>query len=178
MTGTCTRLWCYARIAVLVGTIVSILGVSWFGSVAMAHGPKKYVQKRRHIEKRARKMIGVRYSYGGGSPGGFDCSGFTSWVFRGHGATLPHSSDAQFALGDSGAFKRVWKRNHLHTGDLVFFDTTSGRIGHVGIYVGGVKFISATSSRGVQVVSIRDPYYWGPRYVGATRVPALMNPNA
>ena len=176
MTGIASSRRTVLRLSVLTILIASALVMSWFGGVARAQTPKKYLQKRKHIEKRAREEIGTRYSYGGSSPGGFDCSGFTSWVFRGHGAALPHSSGAQFALGRRGRFKRIWKRTRLHTGDLVFFDTTGGRIGHVGIFVGGGRFVSATSSSGVRLASVRDPYYWGPLYVGATRVPALMNP--
>ena len=128
-------------------------------------------KQRSHIEDRARSQIGAPYSYGGTSPSGFDCSGFTRWVYMDHGANLPHSSDAQFELAGSNGYKRVWDRADLRVGDLVFHDTSSGRIGHVGIYVGGGRFISATSSEGVQVRSLYDSY-WGPRWVGATRVPA------
>jgi cell wall-associated NlpC family hydrolase len=53
----------------------------------------------------------------------------------------------------------------------VFHKTTSARVGHAGIYVGGGKFVSSTSSGGVQVRSLYDSY-WGPRWVAGTRVPA------
>lgn len=80
----------------------------------------------------------------------------------------------QFNLGTQGNNKRIWKRSKLEVGDLVFHKTTSARVGHVGIYIGNGKFISSTSSGGVRVRSIYDPYYWGPRWVGATRLPSTM----
>src|SRR5690606_1294888 len=62
------------------------------------------------------------------------------------------------------------KKSELVAGDLVYFTTTSSRISHVGIYIGDNKFISATTSSGVKIDSLNDPYYWGIRYVGAKRV--------
>jgi cell wall-associated NlpC family hydrolase len=67
----------------------------------------------------------------------------------------------------------VWKRRRLNRGDLVFFKTTGARVGHAGIFIGHGRFIHASSSRGVRIDSIWDPYYYGPRFVGATRIPAL-----
>jgi peptidoglycan endopeptidase LytE len=103
------------------------------------------------------------------SPGGFDCSGLTKWTFKRH-ASLPHSAGSQFRLAGERGAKRVWRRANLRKGDLVFFDTTSSRIGHAGVYIGHGRFVSATTSSGVKKDSVWDPYYWGPRYVGATRL--------
>ena len=152
----------------IAGTMLTTAGP------AQAHHVKDHVKARNHVEKRARNHVGTPYSYGGASPGGFDCSGFTRWVFSGHGAVLPHSSSAQFDMGTRRGFRRVYKRSNLLEGDLVFHKTTSARVGHVGIYVGGGKFVSATSSGGVRVASLYDSY-WGPRWVAATRVPALRH---
>src|SRR5690606_24141935 len=58
----------------------------------------------------------------------------------------------------------------LQPGDLVFFNTSGKGVSHVGIYLGDNKFISATTSGGVEIDSLNDPYYWGSRYVGARRV--------
>ena len=77
-------------------------------------------------------------------------------------------------MGKRHGFKRIWKRSRLNPGDLVFFKTTGARVGHAGIYLGDGRFISSTSSRGVKVDSMHDSY-WGPRYVGGTRVPATQN---
>lgn len=141
---------------------------------ASAHTKHKVLEQRTHIKKRARSQIGAPYSYGGSSPRGFDCSGFSRWTFDGHGAKLPRSSMEQFRLAKRDGFRRIWKKKKLRRGDLVFHKTTSARVGHVGIYIGNGRFISSTSSNGVRVRSIYDPYYWGPRFVGATRVPTLI----
>ena len=81
----------------------------------------------------------------------------------------------QWRLGSRSAHRRIWKRKNLKKGDLVFHKTTSARVGHVGIYIGRGKFVSATSSSGVRVRSVWDRYYWGPRWVGAVRVKALRS---
>ena len=152
-------------------TAIAAIALAGSATPATAHHVKDYLKERAHVEQRARGQIGTPYSYGGASNSGFDCSGFTRWVFAQHGATLPHSSSAQFDMGPRDGFTRVYKRANLKEGDLVFHKTTSARVGHAGIYVGGGKFVSATSAGGVQVRSLYDPY-WGPRWVAGTRVPA------
>jgi peptidoglycan endopeptidase LytE len=145
---------------------------------ASAHHLDNAFKQRSHIENRAKGQVGAGYSSGGSSPAGFDCSGLTRWTFQDHGANLPHSSLEQFYMARKAGHKRIWKRSKLNVGDLVFHKTTSARVGHVGIYIGNGKFISATTSEGVRVRSLYDPYYWGPRWVGATRLPATMNTRA
>ena len=157
-----------AMTVVLVAIVASTL---YAPQNASAHTLNKAKRQRRHIEDRARTQGGTRYTYGGESPRrGFDCSGFTSWVFEGHGANLARRSIDQFKQAGRNGNRRVWKRQNLKTGDLVFFKTTSARVGHVGIYIGRGKFISSTSSSGVRVDSVYDRYYWGRRWVGATRL--------
>ncbi len=141
---------------------------------ARAHVAPVQREQRRHVEARARSAVGTPYAYGGASTAGFDCSGFTRWVYLGHGADLPHSSQAQFDLGQRDGYKRIWDRGWLQVGDLVLHKTTAAAVGHVGIYIGGGRFVSSTSSEGVQVRSLYDPSYWGPRWVGATRLPVMM----
>jgi cell wall-associated NlpC family hydrolase len=109
----------------------------------------------------ARKLLGIPYRYGGDSPsGGFDCSGFVRYVYAHLGLRIPHSSYADFGLG-----RRV-ERGALRPGDLVFFDG----VGHVGMYVGGGRFIHAphTGTR-VQLTSLSDPWYQA-AYDGARRL--------
>lgn len=140
-------------------------------SAANAHTLDDTARQRAHIEERARSVMGTRYNYGGSTPSsGFDCSGFTSWVFRDHGASLPHSSIDQFRYAGSNGSRRIWKARNLERGDLVFFKTTSARVGHAGIYLGDWSFIHSSSAGGsVQISSMRDGYY-RERFVGATRL--------
>lgn len=155
--------------------VSSFLAVTLLSAPGSAHTHRDYRDQRAHIEERARSESGTRYRYGGSTPRrGFDCSGFTRWVFSDHGAELPHSSIDQFYTARRDGWKRVWKRSNLEVGDLVFFKTTSARVGHAGIYIGTGRFIHSSSAAGSVVIhSLRDGYY-RERFVGATRVPATM----
>ncbi|WP_368645195.1 NlpC/P60 family protein [Alkalibacterium putridalgicola] len=104
----------------------------------------------------AHSLTGVRYSYGGSSTSGFDCSGFTQFAFRQAGKSIPRTAAAQF-----GASRRL-AQSEARPGDLIFFNQ-SGSIDHVGIYLGGGKFIGAQTSTGVAVASFTSGY-WS-RYV-------------
>lgn len=116
------------------------------------------------LVKYALSCRGARYTRGGVSRSGFDCSGFTRYVYAKFGIALPHSSAAQARLGKSVS------KSQLQPGDLVFFETYRKGISHVGIYIGDNKFVhAATYGRGVRTDSLSDSYY-GPRYRGARRV--------
>ncbi len=108
-------------------------------------------------------VLGTKYRSGGTTTNGFDCSGFTMYVFKHLGINLPHQSGSQFTMGTSVS------RSDLRAGDLVFFNTSGSGVSHVGIYVGDGKFAHASTSRGVVVSSLSDSYYVN-RYVGAKRI--------
>jgi NlpC/P60 family len=172
MTGSRKRLSPIVHLAAAVAALAFLMAIA---GPATAHIEDGAYRQRRHVRKRALRQVGTPYSYGGTSSSGFDCSGFTRWTFLEHGASLPHSSLEQYRLGARDKFKRIWKRKNLRVGDLVFHKTTSAKVGHVGVYTGNGKFVSSTSSNGVRVRSIWDTSYWGPRWVGATRVPAVQS---
>ena len=89
----------------------------------------------RTILKAAYSMLGVPYVFGGISPGGFDCSGFVSYVYGKAGISLPRMADEQYY-----SLTHISRAN-LKSGDLVFFETYCPGPSHVGIYVGDGKFI-------------------------------------
>jgi cell wall-associated NlpC family hydrolase len=137
--------------AVALATIAARVGGA-LGATTARHGRSEDAK----VVAYAKRFLGVRYSYGGTSPAtGFDCSGFTRFVYAHFGIALPHYSGAQFALG-----RRV---SHLRAGDLVFFDG----LGHVGLYIGGGRFIHAPHTGAS--VSIETLAHHG-SYDGARRV--------
>lgn len=109
-------------------------------------------------------LYGTPYKSSGSSKKGFDCSGFTRYVFDALGVDLPHNSASQYEVGTEVA------RKDLQPGDLVFFNTNGRSISHVGIYIGNGTFVHSESGRGVVNTKLNDPYYWSKRYVGAKRV--------
>ncbi len=115
------------------------------------------------ITEEAKKYVGVPYQFGGTTPKGFDCSGFIQYVFNKKGIFLPRSADDQYMAG------RKISLNALEPGDLVYFQTYTKGISHSGLYLGDGYFISATSSRGVAVATMKSGY-WHDRYLGANRV--------
>ena len=115
-----------------------------------------------NLTRNAMRFLGVRYSFGGTSPTGFDCSGYVQHVFAMMGVHLPRMADEQYYAGKSFA-------GEPKLGDLVFFHTYAPGVSHVGISLGGDKFVHASSSHGVMVSSLHDSY-WNVRYLGAKRV--------
>jgi cell wall-associated NlpC family hydrolase len=114
----------------------------------------------------ALELRGVPYRNGGGDRTGFDCSGFTQYVFAQHGFALPREVRDQFRLG------RAIKADELSPGDLIFFSTTAPGASHVAIAVGGDEFVHAPSSTGVVRVERLSSRYWGPRVLAIRRVTA------
>lgn len=123
--------------------------------------------KARELISYAREFLGTPYRYAANGPDRFDCSGFTSYVYKHSGFTLPRSSQDQFSVG-----KPVKSIKEIQAGDLVFF-ARNGRVFHVGIavesYGSHFTFIHASTSNGV-IISDSDEAYWKPKYYGAKRV--------
>ena len=124
------------------------------------------------IAATAKQYLGTGYVYGGASPRGFDCSGFTMYVYSQHGYSLPHSATSQW---QSGLGTRVYSISELQPGDLVFFNDPSRNAGkacsHAGINTGDGQFIHSSSSRsgGVIVSSLTSGYY-NTYFVGGIQV--------
>jgi cell wall-associated NlpC family hydrolase len=103
----------------------------------------------------ALRYLGRPYHWAASGPGSFDCSGFTMYVYRQAGVSLPHSSRAQSRMG-----ARV-SRSALKPGDLVFFGSP---VHHVGIYIGGGQFVhSPHTGDVVSVDELYDDFVWGSR---------------
>lgn len=108
----------------------------------------------------AKRFIGTPYVWGGGSPSGFDCSGFTQYVMKEFGINLPRVSYQQ------GAGGKPVGNGELRAGDLVFWDNSSRNAGadHVGIYIGGGKYIHAPQPGESVKISSLGGNYWARRY--------------
>lgn len=98
----------------------------------------------------AKRELGTPYVYGGSSPGGFDCSGLTAYIYARLGIHLPHNAAAQYYYGRPVSLK------HLRPGDLLFFHG----LGHVGIYIGHGRMIHAPhTGANVEIESLSNRGY-------------------
>ncbi len=116
------------------------------------------------IVNQAEKYLGVPYVWGGTTTKGFDCSGFTQYVFKEMGYSLKRTAAQQLTNGTAVT-------GELKPGDLVFFKNTyktNKAASHVGIYIGNNMFLHAGGSK-VQITSL-DHEYYAPRYIGARRI--------
>ena len=120
-------------------------------------------EKRAEVLEYAAQFLGTPYVYGGSTPSGFDCSGFTSYVFKNTVGSIPRVAQAQF-----DATTRV-SLEELEPGDLVFFGSSASSISHVGIYVGDDTFIhSPHTGEVVKYESLSGSYLT--RFQGGGRV--------
>jgi len=109
------------------------------------------------------EWYGTRYRYGGTTKSGIDCSAFVQAVYLSAFAlSLPRTARDQYRNS------RIISATEMKTGDLVFFNTTGG-ISHVGIYLQNNKFIHASTSQGVTISDVFDPYYLS-RFIGIGRI--------
>ena len=119
------------------------------------------------VVETALSFLGYPYVYGGSSPKGFDCSGFTSYIYKQFGYSLNRTCSGQLDNGTPVAM------SELQPGDLVIFKkyaSSSGRASHVGIYIGGGEFIHASTAKvGVIINKLSDAYYTT-GFVGGRRI--------
>lgn len=127
-----------------------------------------------NLKNFAAKFIGRRYVWGSTGPKTFDCSGFTSYIFRNAGVTLNRTSRMQYTQGEP-----VKNTSDLRPGDLMFFSSPrsgKGRVGHVAMVVEvddngeSLTFIHAASSKGVSYQHFPDGGYYSRNYIGAKRI--------
>ena len=137
-------------------TAISSIIWSWFGDSSTT-GDK--------IAAKALEYKGYSYVYGGASPStGFDCSGFTMYIYSLYDYALPHGATGQYSYGSSVS------QSELKPGDLVFFTSSEAAIGHVGIYIGNREFVHASTYGVGVIVSSLDDGSYPSRYVGARRI--------
>lgn len=115
------------------------------------------------LEELTDPLIGTPYLWSGSTEKGFDCSGFTRFVFEKIGIELPRTSSSQATQGEKVA------KEDLRMGDLVFFNTNGVSISHVGIYLADGQFIHASTNHGVTKSKLSEDYY-ATRYVTARRI--------
>lgn len=166
------------------GTIVTINALvdGWY-DVTCEYGTEGYIRSdfldltesasdNSDIVATAKQYLGVRYVYGGASPSGFDCSGFTMYIYQQFGYSLPHTATGQW---QSGLGTRIWGISALQPGDLVFFNDPARNAGkacsHAGIYIGNGQFIhSSSSSSGGVIISDLTSGYYNTYFVGGIHV--------
>lgn len=161
------------------GKIVEILGLQdgWYqiesgyinaDYVAQADPSEvKESSKGQEIVDYALQFVGYPYVYGGSSPKGFDCSGFTSYVYKHFGYSLNRSASGQL---DNG---KAVSMSQLQPGDLVIFKksgTGSKRASHVGLYIGNNQFVHASTSKVGVIISSLSSSYYTTGFVGGRRI--------
>lgn len=152
----------------IVFTCFTLYGCASFAPSApeASPAPAPQIAERSEALLQALLAIGIDYNRGGRSPAtGFDCSGLVAYVYQeAWGIRLPATTAAQSQAGVPVSLAE------LQAGDLVFYDTLQRPYSHVGIYLGGGKFVHAPRS-GAQVrVESLQSAYWKTRFNGARRV--------
>lgn len=146
-------------------TVITILGITVAAdTIAQPQTASASTTSYSKVYKVAKAQLGKRYSYGSTGPSSFDCSGFTSYVYKKSAKiTTPRTAQAQYNKYAHVSYKNIKK------GDLVFFGGSVFGISHVGLYVGSGKMIDA-QNRGVVKEAVKAPWW---HYVGSARVTSL-----
>ena len=121
-------------------------------------------EKGNQIVEYAKTFIGVPYVYGGSSPSGFDCSGFTSYIYKQFGVNLYRVANDQAKNG------YIVEKNELIPGDIILFARNGSYINHVGIYVGNGSFIHAPQTGSNVEITTMESGYYSRCYFGARRI--------
>jgi len=120
------------------------------------------------VEWRAKKLLGRKYVWGATGPRTYDCSGFTQKIYRDAGIKIPRVSRDQAKVGQYVSY------NNLKKGDMVFFDTKkhpSGKVTHVGIYLGNGNFIHASSgAKKIVIFNFNQKSFYKKRFLWGRRV--------
>ena len=165
------------------GTIVTVNGFEngWY-DVTCEYGTEGYIRSdfldltssstsSSAIAETAMQHLGTRYTWGGASAGGFDCSGYTMYIYGQYGYSLPHTASGQW---QSGIGTKVYSISELQLGDLVFFNDPSRNAGkacsHAGIYIGNGQHIHASSAKNGVVISDLASGYYNKYFIGGIHV--------
>lgn len=127
---------------------------------------ERYANTAQDLILKGLELVGINYRYGGTNPDlGLDCSGLVQLVYReAAGLNLPRTAREQSRVGE------VVSKNELKAGDLVFFNTMRRAFSHVGIYIGGDRFLHAPRAGAEVRIESLDSSYWASRFNGARRV--------
>lgn len=169
-----------AIVLVLLAAIALTLGCRSYPRYRAggAEKPQKSVQDKNYYTTNEnlrlgailRSYLGKPYSGRSKYVQGLDCSFFTSEVFKKFDKLeLPRTVKDQFRFG------KMANRRSLNYGDLVFYKTTSAKVGHVGVFIGDGRFIHASTTNGVIISSMTEKY-WSRRFVGARRILGKRSP--
>lgn len=147
----------------VVLTVAMLFGVS-VAVNTVTHADTAHAASYSSVYKVAKQQLGKPYGWGAVGPYSFDCSGFTSYVYKkGASKAIPRTAQAQF-----NKYKHVSTKN-IKKGDLVFFGGNAASISHVGMYIGKGKMIDS-QNRGVITEAVMAPWW---NYVGAAHVTDL-----
>jgi cell wall-associated NlpC family hydrolase len=153
------------RVCITSGLVVLTLLIGGCGAQKYYRSQLPPTPNTKALIQTAQTQLGVPYRAGGTTPGtGFDCSGFTSWVYQQLGVRLPRQSYDQFHVGQEV------KGDRLRQGDLLFFEIDKRGASHVGIYVDHGRFIHCPSTGGFVREDQLGEKHWHEHFLGARRV--------
>lgn len=152
----------FATVARVLGLGVALLLLAGCATDPGTRQARSGSATTEHVVQVALDMRGQPYRWGGESPGGFDCSGLVHYAYAQAGLRVPRTTDGQY-----DAIRRLYL-HQLAPGDLVFFRTrNSVAATHVGIFIGGSRFVHALNESKPVHISRLDNHYWRQRVIAA-----------